>query len=63
MYRVKITEQRGKKTTVKIIEFNGEFTEEMRAQWEKIKKHAKNTMQFEFMPIPKPANVGVFDER
>lgn len=50
MYKVKIIEKGKKRDYVKTIDFIGEFTEEVRQQWEKIKKHAKSTMQFEFMP-------------
>lgn len=43
MYKVKITEQRGRRSNTKIYDFCGEFTEEVRQQWEKIKKKCRNT--------------------
>ena len=50
MYKVKITELHGKRSSAKIYDFCGEFTEEVRQQWEKIKKNAVTSMTFEFLP-------------
>lgn len=50
MYKVKITELRGRRGCTKIYEFCGELTEEVRQQWEKIKKNAVTPMKFEFLP-------------
>ena len=50
MYKVKIIEKGKKRNYVKTIDFIGEFTEEVRQQWERIKKHAKNNVTFEYLP-------------
>ena len=43
MYKVKVTELRGRRSNTKIYEFCGEITEQVRQQWEKIKKKRRNT--------------------
>lgn len=50
MYKVKITEQRGRRSNTKIYDFCGEITEGVRQQWEKIKKNSTTPMTFEFLP-------------
>ena len=49
MYKVKVTELRGRRSNTKIYEFCGEITEQVRQQWEKIKKNAVTPMTFEFL--------------
>lgn len=51
MYKVKITELRGKRSNTKIYDFVGEFSEEVRQQWEKIKKKRRNTYEIRVFAV------------